>query len=78
MCGDLHEDQLVCFNPMEGSKAPYVNVSGPLSGSSCHHHLSGATVVSPELKESDIRSREIPSPKDSVFLADMRAPFAMA
>ena len=26
-----------------------------------------------ELKESDIRPREIPSPKDSVFLADMRS-----
>ena len=26
-----------------------------------------------ELKESDIRPHEIPSPKDSVFLADMRS-----
>ena len=26
-----------------------------------------------ELKESDVRPREIPSPKDSVFLADMRS-----
>ena len=26
-----------------------------------------------ELKESDIRPREIPPPKDSVFLADMRS-----
>ena len=25
------------------------------------------------MKESDIRPREIPSPKDSVFLADMRS-----
>ena len=26
-----------------------------------------------QLKESDIRPREIPSPKDSVFLANMRS-----
>ena len=26
-----------------------------------------------ELKESDIRSREIPSPKDSAFIANMRS-----
>ena len=37
---------------------------------------SGSSVKgsgSSELKESDIRPREIPSPKDSVFLADMRS-----
>ena len=40
--------------------------------------LSGNTLTSHhklacQLKESDIRPHEIPSPKDSVFLADMRS-----
>ena len=34
------------------------------------HHSRSFTV---KLKESDIRPREIPAPKDSVFLADMRS-----
>ena len=33
----------------------------------------GEVGEAPELKESNIRPREIPAPKDSVFLADMRS-----
>ena len=35
-------------------------------------------VAEHELKESDVRPREIPSPKDSVFLADMRSHHRLA